>query len=143
MVREAVEEVLGELSNIDLTEPLEYEAFVHLMKASYLILTDSGGIQEEAPSLKKPVLLLREVTERPEGVSSGAVRVVGVDARSIVEGACNLIEDAAEYGKMAQARNPYGDGRASERIIGALLHHFGFIDRRPDEFVSERKEADV
>jgi len=143
MVREAVEEVLGDLPNIDLTEPLEYEPFVHLMKASYLILTDSGGIQEEAPSLKKPVLLLRDVTERPEGVSSGAVRVVGVDPRSIVEGACRLIEDTAEYDKMAQARNPYGDGRASERIIGALLHHFGFIDRRPEEFRAERKEASV
>jgi UDP-N-acetylglucosamine 2-epimerase (non-hydrolysing) len=133
VVKEAVEDVLGELSNVDLIEPLEYEPFVHLMKAAYVILTDSGGIQEEAPSLGKPVLVLRDVTERPEGVLAGTVKIVGTAAQTIVSETAALLEDKTLYEKMSRSKNPYGDGRASERIVSALLHHFGFIDRRPEE----------
>jgi len=93
---------------------------VHLMKRSYLVLTDSGGIQEEAPSLGKPVLVLREVTERPEGVEAGTARVVGTDAARIVSEARRLLTDRAAYDQMAHAVNPYGDGHAASRIVDAL-----------------------
>ncbi len=119
-VRSIVEEVLGGVGSIHLLEPLDYVAFVHMMKRSYLILTDSGGIQEEAPSLGKPVLVLRNVTERPEGVEAGVLKVVGTDADAIVSEASLLLEDESAYRAMAQRRNPYGDGRASERIVEAL-----------------------
>ncbi len=119
-VRSVVREVLGGVGRIHLLEPLDYVAFVHLMKRAYLILTDSGGIQEEAPSLGKPVLVLREVTERPEGVEAGVLKVVGTDVEAIVKEASLLLEDDAAYHAMAQRRNPYGDGRASERIVEAL-----------------------
>jgi UDP-N-acetylglucosamine 2-epimerase (non-hydrolysing) len=115
--------VYGQLSgveNITLLDPLEYLSFVQLMKASYLVLTDSGGLQEEAPSLGKPVLVLREVTERLEGVAAGTVKVVGTARRRIVEETARLIEDRAEYERMSRAINPYGDGHASERIVGGL-----------------------
>lgn len=125
VVRKAVKEVLGGVKNVQLIEPLEYEPFVHLMKASYLILTDSGGVQEEAPSLGKPVLILREVTERPEGVAAGVAKLVGVKSDKIKFETEKLLENKVEYEKMACSKNPYGDGKASERIIGALLHHFG------------------
>ncbi len=119
-VRAVVEEVLGGVKRIHLLEPLDYVAFVHLMKRAYLILTDSGGIQEEAPSLGKPVLVLRNVTERPEGVEAGVLKIVGTDEAGIVREASALLEDDAVYGAMALRRNPYGDGRASERIVEAL-----------------------
>jgi len=132
-VKKIVSEILGGLENVQLVEPLEYESFVHLMKASYLILTDSGGIQEEAPSLSKPVLVLREVTERPEAVEAKVVKVVGTRSEAIVEETEKLLADEAEYTKMARGINPYGDGKASERIIGILLHYFGFTDKLPEE----------
>lgn len=103
-----------------LTEPLGYKDLVKLMKASYLVLTDSGGIQEEAPSLGKPVLVLRKVTERPEGVSSGAARLVGTDKAMIIEAATQLLTDQKSYEKMAQARGTYGDGHASQKIVTIL-----------------------
>ncbi|MFH0887230.1 MAG: UDP-N-acetylglucosamine 2-epimerase (non-hydrolyzing) [bacterium] len=135
LVSGTVHDVLGGLSNVQLIEPLDYEPFIHLMKASYIILTDSGGVQEEAPSLGKPVLVLREVTERPEAVEAGAVRIVGTDINKITTEAEKLLTNKAEYDKMSQAINPYGDGKASERIVGAILHYFGFTDRRPADFI--------
>ena len=120
-VWEPVHRLLGNVPNITLTPPLEYLPLVHLMKLCYIVLTDSGGLQEEAPSLGKPVLVLREVTERPEGVEAGTVRVVGTDRARIVAEAVRLLEDADVYEQMAQAVNPYGDGHAAERIVAALL----------------------
>ena len=120
-IRKPVYRMLGAVSNITLVEPLDYLSFVHLMKHSYLVLTDSGGIQEEAPSLGKPVLVLREITERPEAVEAGTVRAVGTSEETIVRETCRLLNDHCEYERMARANNPYGDGHAAERIVGALL----------------------
>lgn len=120
-VRGPVKRILSGIKNIYLIEPLEYEQFVFLMNKSYLILTDSGGIQEEAPSLGKPVLVMRNTTERPEGIEAGAVKLVGTDRNNIVKGALDLIEDPALYEKMSKSVNPYGDGKASERITDVLL----------------------
>src|SRR3990172_182245 len=119
-VQKPVREELGGAPNIALLEPLDYEPLVHLMKRATLILTDSGGLQEEAPSLGVPVLVLRRVTERPEGVEAGAARVVGTDTETIVAAAVRLLENPAEHRRMAQVRNPYGDGQASRRILEAL-----------------------
>jgi len=115
-----VHRMLDGIQNVTLTEPLAYNSFVHLMSKAYLILTDSGGLQEEAPSLGIPVLVLREVTERPEGVEAGVVRLVGTDDRVIVEEVVTLMENDSVYQRMAQGSNPYGDGRASQRIVKAL-----------------------
>jgi UDP-N-acetylglucosamine 2-epimerase (non-hydrolysing) len=112
---------LGENLNITLLPPLDYLSLVRCMDASYLILTDSGGIQEEAPSLSKPVLVLRDVTERPEGVELGVAQLVGTDRAEIVEAARSLIRDDAKYLTMSSPKNPYGDGRAAERIADVLL----------------------
>jgi UDP-N-acetylglucosamine 2-epimerase len=120
-----VERLLCDLPGMYLIEPLDYVQFVHLMARAYLILTDSGGVQEEAPSLGKPVLVLREVTERPEGVEAGTAVVVGTDQRRIVETASELLTSRATYERMANAVNPYGDGHASERIVAALEKRFG------------------
>ncbi len=116
-VRTAVTSMLEDRERIFLTEPLDYGVFCHLMAASHLILTDSGGIQEEAPSLGKPVLVLRETSERPEGVEAGAARLVGTRPREICEAVAELLEDREAYARMAAASNPYGDGRAAERIV--------------------------
>jgi UDP-N-acetylglucosamine 2-epimerase (non-hydrolysing) len=123
-VRNTVYEVLKTTPNVKLLEPLDYEPFVQLMDGSYLIITDSGGIQEEAPSLGKPVLVTRQVTERPEAVDAGCVRLVGTDRERIVNEAERLLRDAEHYKSMAQVRNPYGDGQASGRIVQALDHYF-------------------
>jgi UDP-N-acetylglucosamine 2-epimerase (non-hydrolysing) len=123
-VRGVVYDQLSGVENIALLDPLEYLSFVQLMKASCLVLTDSGGLQEEAPSLGKPVLVLREVTERLEGVAAGAVKVVGTTQRRIVEEAARLLEDSVEYERMSRAINPYGDGHASERIVESLKAQF-------------------
>jgi len=120
-VQEPVYRLLGDVPNITLLPPLDYLPLVHVLKRSYLVLTDSGGIQEEAPGLGKPVLVMRSVTERPEGVEAGTVRVVGTDIGKIVTETCWLLDEPQEYQKMARAVNPYGDGRASERIVQALL----------------------
>ncbi len=124
-VKNTVERLLCDLPGMYLIEPLDYVEFVHLMARAYLILTDSGGVQEEAPSLGKPVLVLREVTERPEGVDAGTAVVVGTDQRRIVDTASELLTSRAAYERMANAVNPYGDGHASERIVAALAKRFG------------------
>ncbi len=111
----------GKLPNVSLIKPLDYQSFVHLMNRSYLVLTDSGGLQEEAPSLGKPVLVLRETTERPEGVKAGTAKLVGTNSGEIVEAAMRLLDDEGEYNLMAKAINPYGDGKASHRIVACLL----------------------
>jgi len=120
-VQQPVRELLAGQPNISLLEPLDYEPFVHLMKRSTLILTDSGGVQEEAPSLGVPVLVMRDVTERPEGVAAGGARVVGTDTSAIVAAASELLDSPAAHARMSKARNPYGDGKASERILSTLL----------------------
>ena len=119
-IQEPVYRLLGKVPNITLLPPLDYQPFVHLMKRCYLVVTDSGGIQEEAPGLGKPVLVLREVTERPEAVEAGTVRVVGTDRTDIVKWTRRLVDDPTEYGRMARAVNPYGDGQAARRIVAAL-----------------------
>jgi UDP-N-acetylglucosamine 2-epimerase (non-hydrolysing) len=119
-VREPVKRILGGLKNVHLIEPLEYEHFVFLMSNSYLILTDSGGIQEEAPSLGKPVLVMRNTTERPEGVEAGVVRLVGTVQEEIVKGVLELLENSQVYKSMSESVNPYGDGKAAERIADIL-----------------------
>lgn len=121
-IRIPVHRMLSGLSNITLLAPLDYVPMVHLMSRAYLIITDSGGLQEEAPSLGKPVLVLRELTERPEAVEMGTSRVVGVETAAIVAETTRLLEDEATYSAMAHAVNLYGDGRASDRIIEALLN---------------------
>jgi UDP-N-acetylglucosamine 2-epimerase (non-hydrolysing) len=120
-VQEPVNRILKDVSRITLLPPLDYLPLVHLMKHATLILTDSGGIQEEAPSFGIPVLVLRETTERPEGVDAGALKLVGTETSHIVQEAKRLLDDPNEYAKMAKASNPYGDGHAAERIIEALL----------------------
>jgi UDP-N-acetylglucosamine 2-epimerase (non-hydrolysing) len=115
--------MLGDLPNVRLLPPLDYLPMVHLMKRAALVLTDSGGLQEEAPGLGVPVLVLRETTERPEGVTAGTVRLVGTDEAKIVSEARTLLDNPAEHEKMARAINPYGDGRAAERIVAALLKY--------------------
>ena len=119
-VQKIVRASLGDIPNVTLLEPLEYLPLVHLMKQSYFVITDSGGIQEEAPGLGKPVLVLREVTERPEGVTAGTVKLVGTDTATIINEATNLLTNEATYQTMSQAVNPYGDGKASERIVEKL-----------------------
>ncbi len=120
-VRKIVFNALHNNRNIHLLPPLDYQTFAHIMAKSRLILTDSGGIQEEAPSLGKPVLVLRNKTERPEAVEAGTVKIIGTDTRKIVEETTILLENKNEYGRMAKALNPYGDGKASERIVKIIL----------------------
>ena len=123
-VRKPVRAILGRTPRVHLIEPLEYLPFVRLMERAYLILTDSGGIQEEAPALGKPVLVMRDVTERPEAVIAGTAKLVGTDTEVIVSATERLLHSAAAYRKMARARNPFGDGRASRRIAAALRRFF-------------------
>lgn len=119
-VQEPVNRLLSAIPNVHLIEPQDYLPFVHLMARSTLILTDSGGVQEEAPALGKPVLVMRDTTERPEAVEAGTVRLVGTDVERIVSGISGLLDDADAYQRMSFAHNPYGDGRACERIVDAL-----------------------
>ncbi|MBI5739430.1 MAG: UDP-N-acetylglucosamine 2-epimerase (non-hydrolyzing) [Nitrospirae bacterium] len=122
-VRRPVLNMLKGISNIHLTAPLDYASFVFLMSRSYLVLTDSGGIQEEAPSLGKPVLVMRDVTERKEGIAAGTAKLVGADTDRIVEEVSNLLDDREAYERMAKAVNPYGDGKASGRIREILINN--------------------
>lgn len=122
-VREPVNRLLSGIGNIHLIQPLDYLPFVHLMSRSHIILTDSGGIQEEAPSLGKPVLVMRDTTERPEAVSAGTVKLVGTDSATIVREINNLLLDHNAYQAMSYAHNPYGDGQACQRILAALPHN--------------------
>lgn len=119
-VQKPVNEILAGLPNVHLIEPLDYEPFVYLIKHCHIVLTDSGGIQEEAPSLGKPVLVMRDVTERPEAVHAGTVRLVGANREKIVANMAELLDHEASYKSMARAHNPYGDGKACERIISVL-----------------------
>lgn len=120
-VQEPVKNILSDTSNIFLINPLQYESFVYLMNKSYLIITDSGGVQEEAPSLGKPVLVMRNTTERPEALETGTVKLVGTNEEVIVKEAQKLLDDKNEYEKMSKSHNPYGDGKASERILNYIL----------------------
>jgi UDP-N-acetylglucosamine 2-epimerase (non-hydrolysing) len=135
-VRATAERLLGKAERVHLLPPLDYEVFCHLMSVSHLILTDSGGVQEEAPALDKPVLVLRDTSERPEAVEAGAAKVVGTRAEAIVEAAARLLTDAAEYRRMAEAPSPYGDGRAAERIVE-------FVTRLGDGAATRRARARV
>ena len=116
--------ILGNTPNVILIEPLEYVPFVHLMKKACIILTDSGGIQEEAPSLHKPVLILREVTERPEVVHAGGAKLVGTNPDAIIAETSRLLEDVEEYNRMSHIQNPFGDGRAAQRIVDFIRNTF-------------------
>jgi len=122
-VSEPVNRILGHIDNVILIEPQDYLPFVWLMNHAWLILTDSGGIQEEAPSLGKPVLVMRETTERPEAIDAGTVRLVGTDSQRIVDEVTRLLRDENEYQRMSRAHNPYGDGQACERILSALKNN--------------------
>jgi UDP-N-acetylglucosamine 2-epimerase (non-hydrolysing) len=140
IVRDAIVPVLGDLPNVRIVEPLAYGGLVKLMQRADLILTDSGGIQEEGPSLGKPVLVLRDTTERPEAVTAGTVRLVGTEETAIIGATRTLLHDESEYAAMANAVNPYGDGRASERSVAAMAHFFGFGERA-DEFTPDEPDA--
>ena len=134
LVRKVVEEELSGVDRIHLIEPMEYEPFANLMHHSCLVLTDSGGIQEEAPSLGKPVLVLRNTTERPEAVEAGTVRLIGTNRDRVYEETKRLLTDKAAYDAMSNAVNPYGDGQASRRIVQAILYTFGNSTEKPNEF---------
>lgn len=125
-VREIVDEELGKLAQVHLIEPLDYEPFANLMAKVDIVLTDSGGIQEEAPALGKPVLVLRDTTERPEAVDAGTVKLVGTAYDDVLRETSLLLDDSKYYQSMAEAANPYGDGRACERIIRKILHENGY-----------------
>ncbi|WP_322753185.1 non-hydrolyzing UDP-N-acetylglucosamine 2-epimerase [Frankia sp. Cas3] len=133
-VRAAIMPAVSGLTNVVVSDPADYTAFAHLMSRATIVLTDSGGVQEEAPSLGKPVLVMRDNTERPEGVDAGTVALVGTDPRRIVDGVGRLLDEPAAYAAMAEAVNPYGDGGAARRSVAALAHYFG-LGPPVDEFV--------
>jgi len=135
-VRKTVLQILAKKERICLLNPLPYEPFVEAMAKSYFIITDSGGIQEEGPSFHKPILVFRKVTERPEGLTMGAVRLVGQERQHLVQEASRLLEDSAAYKKMIVTHNPYGDGNAAERIVQAILYYFN-MGNRPEDFKCE------
>ena len=134
-VRELAAQILGDLARVHIIEPLDYEPFANAMARVDLIMTDSGGLQEEAPALGKPVLVLRDTTERPEAVTAGTVELVGTDEELIYNTALTLLTDEAAYSKMANAVNPYGDGKACGRITAAIEYHFGMREERPDNWM--------
>ncbi len=133
-VREIADEILGNDPRIHLIEPLDVIDFHNFASRAHLILTDSGGVQEEAPSLGVPVLVLRDTTERPEGIEAGTLKLAGVEEETIYELATELLNNPAEYEKMAKASNPYGDGEASRRICEAIRYHFKATDQKPERF---------
>lgn len=133
-VRNTVNAVLAGKERVLLTDPLSPVEAHNLLAKSYIILTDSGGIQEDAPALKKPVLVLRRETERPEGIEAGTALLAGTDEETIYQMAAKLLTDKSEYDRMAGARNPYGDGRTSERIVKAILHSFG-LSEAPEDYI--------
>lgn len=135
VVRAAVLPALEGLPNVAVVEPVDYLVFARLMARAHVILTDSGGVQEEGPSLGKPVLVMRDHTERPEALASGTARLVGTDVEGIVAAVRDLLHDEAAYAALAKAVNPYGDGRASPRTVAALAHFFGLAER-PADFVA-------
>lgn len=131
---EPIRRYLSGLDNVVLFDPLDYPDYVNLVKRSYLVISDSGGIQEEAPSLKVPVVLCREKTERPEALEAGTVVLVGTDRSLIKETVFDLLDNPKRYQAMANAKNPFGDGQASRRIVQAILYKFGVFQSRPDDF---------
>lgn len=132
IVRTIIRSSLENVPNVLLTEPLDYLEFTHAMNASLIVVTDSGGVQEEAPSLGKPVLVMRDTTERPEAVLAGTVRLVGTNDVVLAESLNRLLEDADHYETMANAQNPYGDGHAAPRCVAAIAHLFGLGERLPE-----------
>ena len=136
-VREVAEAVLGDMDRVHLVEPMEYEPFANLMAKVDIVLTDSGGIQEEAPALGKPVLVLRDTTERPEAVTAGTVKLIGTNKEDVLAATTRLLEDQAYYKSMAEAVNPYGDGKAAKRIVSFILKHYGFKVEEYSEFLPQ------
>lgn len=134
-VRETVFGILGGNERVHLIEPINVDELHNLMAKCFMVMTDSGGIQEEAPALAKPVLVLRKETERPEAVSAGTVKIAGVDRERIVSMAKELLDSKDAYNKMAHAANPYGDGTASKRTAEAILYYFGMIEKRPEDYI--------
>lgn len=134
VVRECAGRKLGDLDRVHLIDPVDVEQMHNLMARSYLILTDSGGLQEEAPAMGKPVLVLRRETERPEAIAAGTAKLAGVEKKRIVELTQELLNDKKTYEAMAKAVNPYGDGKACERIADAIGYYFGAYKKRPDDF---------
>ncbi len=132
-VREVAFKILGDTENIHLIEPLDVDELHNLMSRCFMVMTDSGGLQEEAPALGKPVLVLRQETERPEAIAAGTAKLAGTDEERVYKLAKELLTSETEYSKMAHAVNPYGDGRASERIADALLYEFKYINKRPED----------
>jgi UDP-N-acetylglucosamine 2-epimerase (non-hydrolysing) len=132
-VRKTVFDSLANQERINLLDPLPYEPFVEAMEKAHLIITDSGGIQEEVPSLRKPILVFRKVTERPEGIAAGGVKLVGLERENVVREVSYLLEDSEAYQKMVASHNPYGDGNAGQRIVQAILHYFDRADH-PEDF---------
>ena len=137
-VREVAESVLGDLDRVHLVEPMEYVPFANLMAKVDIVLTDSGGIQEEAPALGKPVLVLRNTTERPEAVTAGTVKLIGTNKEDVLAATTRLLEDQAYYKKMAEAVNPYGDGLAAKRIVSFILKKYGFKTEEYPEFLPQQ-----
>lgn len=133
-VREVVNEELGNLPQVHLIDPLDYEPFANLMARAHLILTDSGGVQEEAPALGKPVLVLRDTTERPEALAAGTVKLIGTNRDKVYAETKRLLTDKSEYNRMAGAINPYGDGKAARRIVKAIMWHYGLTEEKPEVF---------
>ncbi|HGO2002284.1 TPA: non-hydrolyzing UDP-N-acetylglucosamine 2-epimerase [Staphylococcus aureus] len=133
-VREVAQKILGSHDRIELIEPLDVVDFHNFAKKAYFILTDSGGIQEEAPSFNKPVLVLRSVTERPEGVEAGTLKVIGTNKQNVYQAAKELIDDERLYHQMSEASNPYGDGFASERIVNHIKYYLNLITEKPSDF---------
>jgi UDP-N-acetylglucosamine 2-epimerase (non-hydrolysing) len=131
-VREIAYRLLGEQDRIHLINPLPYESFVEAMEKAHLIITDSGGIQEEGLTFKKPILVFREVTERPEGIASGGLKLLGLSRQRVVDEVSTLLKDNRAYNEMIIDRNPYGDGKAAKRIVQAILYHFNMAERPQD-----------
>lgn len=139
-VRDVAYEILGDLQNVHLIEPLDLKDMHNLMQRSYLVLTDSGGLQEEVPSMGKPVLVLRNVTERPEGIEAGTLKLAGVEKETIYNLTKELLTDEVVYKEMAQAKNPFGDGEASRRIVEAILSYFIEGSPRPEDYIYNAKK---
>lgn len=140
-VQEPVKEILSGIANVHLLEPLEYSDFISLMKSCIFVVTDSGGLQEEAPAFGKPVLVLRKVTERPEAVESGTVRIIGTDTETVYRWMTQLLDDERLFSQMARAVNPYGDGKAAERTVEAVRYFYGMSRVRPPRFVPQERKG--
>jgi len=134
LVKKIAYEILGGIDRVHLVDTLDIKDMPNLMKRSYLVLTDSGGLQEEVPSLGKPVLVLRNVTERPEGIEAGTLKPVGVQTETIYSLTKELLTDEKNYNDMAQARSPFGDGEASKRIVKAILYLFRIQEHKPKDY---------